>query len=328
MTLPPLPLTNGVLFVDNSGWLEGLQSCHRLVEYKSLHRRISAGEKPSLNFGSCIHLCLEHRYRKYGAACPGPSFGNEIADIITKYFDSHPVPADDWRTANWAVALFKKYMERYEVEDFSILADSNGTPLVELSFTLPLYTHSSSLGEIPVVYTGRIDLPVFADGGTWVLDHKTTSVLGSQFFDRMKRSAQQKGYCWAFQELTGKPVTGYIVNAIRTKEPPQYVLTGTKSGKYTPETWWQESLGRERYYLTPGAIDEWKRNTISHLETFFWHYQNGFMPESTTYCTLFGKCAYYDVCTLAKEDRGTMLNSGMFVDNDWSPLKEATEPKQ
>ncbi len=327
MKLPPLPLVNGCLFVDNSGWLESIQSCMRMTQFKSLNRRISAGEKPALNFGSCIHLCLEHRHRKYGTTCPGPDFGNEIAAIVTKFFEEHPVPADDWRSANWMIELFKMYMQRYETEEFTLLTSDKGETLVELPFTIPLYIHKSILGEIPVIYTGRIDLPIFLDNGIYVMDHKSTSMLGSWFFDRMKRSAQQKGYCFAMRELLGKPIAGFIVNGIRTKEPPLYVKTGQKQGKYTPQTWWEESFARERYYTSPSMIDEWKNNTIELMERFFYHYQRGYMPEETTACTLFGRCQYYDVCTLDAPDRGMFLASGMYTDNEWSPLHEPTQPK-
>jgi len=334
MNLPPLPLTDGALFVDNSGWLEGLQSCHRLIEYKALYRRIAAGEKPSLNFGSCIHLCLEHRYRKYGVGEVGPDFWNELSTIIQSFFDSHPSPVDDWRTPNWALETMKRYMAKYPIEEFNLLYGPDLKPLIELPFTLPLYTHKSSLGEIPVIYTGRIDLPSIVNKEVWIGDHKTSSMLGGSFFDRMKRSAQQKGYCWAFSELTKGTdvdikITGYFINAIRTKEPPLYVNDPTrKQGKLNPETWWTESLQREKYYTYPGMLEEWKTNTIELLEAFFWHYSRGYMPEETTYCTLFGRCPYFDICTLAKDDRGTMLASGLYTDNTWSPLHESTEPKQ
>jgi len=327
--LPPLPLIDGCLFVDNSGWLEGLQSCHRLVEYKQLHRRIATGESAAINFGSAFHLFLEHRYRNHGVdeIKDKDKFINETSSILTRFFEDHPTPLEDWRGANWAMEMVKKYMERYPLEEFTLLHDKADKPLVELPFALPLYTHKSSLGEIPIIYTGRIDLPNAFDKEIWVTDHKTSSMLGQSFFDRMKRSAQQKGYCWSFEQLTGLKVTGYMINAIRTKEPPLYVQSGKKEGKFNPETWWNETFQREKYYLAPGSLEEWKQNTIEHIETFFYHYQRGILPESTTACVYFGKCPYFDICTLSKEDRGTMLYSGMFTNNVWSPLKNPSEVK-
>jgi hypothetical protein len=216
--------------------------------------------------------------------------------------------------------------------------------MVELPFALPLYTHyldevevsvflakygqSFEGNAIPVFYSGRIDLPLVLDSSIWVMDHKTTSILGDMFWTKMKMSAQQKGYCWAFKELTGKDVQGYIVNAIRTKEPPQWVVNGgtSKTGsKQSPEQWWNESLQRERYYLKQGELDEWKNNAIELCEEFFWHYSRGIMPMKTSWCSQFGKCQYYDVCSLEQLSRGAMLASGLFKDNDWTPLRQVKQ---
>ena len=334
--LPTLPLIDGCLFIDNSSWIEGFSTCYRFLQYKSLNLRVPYADKPSLNFGSAIHLALEHRYRKYKNGYVDDQYYSEVGELLTKFFDEHPPAAGEWRTLNWAMSVIKRYNERYDMESFSLLVDDKKEPMVELSFALPLYTHTTGVWgfatdqppKIPIIYSGRIDLPVSVGGQTFVVDHKTTSILGPSFFERMKMSAQQKGYCWAFEQLTDVSVSGYIINAIRTKEPPAYVMYNTKQGKYTPESWWQESLQRERFLLKPGELDEWKRNTIALVEEFFHHYQSGYMPMKTTWCTQFGRCPYFDVCSMAEEDRGVMLASGMFTDNVWSPLKEPSQAKQ
>lgn len=334
-TLPPLPLIDGCLFIDNSSWVEGMSTCYRYLQYKSLNLRVPATAKPSLSFGSAIHLALEHRYKNYGPNSVTDKYYSEVAEILTSFFDANPPPVDDWRTLNWAMEVVRKYNERYGIEEFSLLAE-DGKPMVELTFSLPLFTWEHPDNEVrdgipnkvPIIYSGRIDLPVSLDGKIFVMDHKTTSLLGPQFFTGMKMSAQQKGYCWAFRELTKMDVSGYVINAIRTKEPPQYVVGNTKQGKYTPETWWAESLQRERYYLGPNELDEWKQNTISLVEEFFFHYQRGYMPMKTHWCNQYGKCPYYDVCSLPQNDRGVMLNSGLFEDNTWSPLKQPSASKQ
>jgi hypothetical protein len=334
--LPPLPLIDGCLFIDNSGWIESLQTCHRLLQYKSLALRIGVGEKPALNFGSAIHLALEHRYRKYKTDPVPDSYWNEVGIIFTEYFMEHPVPIDDWRNMNWAMKTMKEYLKKYESEDFALLGDKDGNVMVELPFAIELYRHVGFYydgKEIPVIYTGRIDLPVvLPDATNWILDHKTTAMVGQQFFDRMRLSSQQKGYCWAFEQLTGKKVSGYVVNVIRSKQPPDYVLRGEPSsrGKSTsPEAWWNESLQRERFYIQPSSLHEWKHNTIELVEEFFWHYQRGYLPMETALgCTAYGRCPYFDVCTTAPEDRNVMLMSGMYADNEWSPLHQPTQSKQ
>lgn len=332
-TLPTLPLIDGCLFVDNS-FLETLTTCPRAAQYSKLNSRVSSADKPALNFGSAIHLALEHRYKTYKNQSPDTYFDDEIATLLSKYFEDNPQPMDDFRNLNWALEVVRKYNEKYPIEPFSLLESIDG-PMVEMSFALPLFTYrgfpnGGTLGmAIPIVYSGRIDLPVMRDGQLFILDHKTTSMLGSSFWEKAKMSTQGRGYCWAFEQLTGQVVTGFGINAIRSKEPPQYVLNGKsgKSGeKMSPAKWWDESLQREWFYLKESDLAEWKTNTIAKIEWFFQMYQNQFFPMfNPNPCTMYGKCAYFDVCTCAENERGVMLSSGLFTDNVWSPLKEVAK---
>lgn len=176
------------------------------------------------------------------------------------------------------------------------------------------------------MFSGKIDLPYVQEGDIWIRDIKTTSMLGDMFWNKLRMSAQPRGYCWAFEQLTGKRVKGYQIDAIRTKEPPQYVINGTtsRSGKsQSPEAWWNESLCCERFYLKDGELQQWKENVIELVNEFFWHYQRGYFPMKTAWCSQYGKCQYYDVCSLNPADRGIMLASGLFQDNKWTPLRSA-----
>jgi hypothetical protein len=185
---------------------------------------------------------------------------------------------------------------------------------------------------IRVIYTGKIDLPIQFEQSIWVMDHKTTSMLGGTFWDRMRMSAQQKGYCWSFWKLTGVKPEGYIINAIRTKQPPLYVTKGTESNrgkKQSPEDWWKETFAREKYYLKPTDLAEWHNNAVSLFEEFFWNYYRGYLPmETANACTAWGRCPYFDVCTMEEDSRLLMLNSGQYAQNEWSPLKQPSQSKQ
>lgn len=335
--LPPLPLIDRALFIDNSGFVEGINTCTRYLQYKVLNNRISAGEKSSLNFGSALHLALEHRYKHWQNREVDQTYYEQIGELFTKFFSDHPSPSDDWRTMNWAMELTREYNKRYNIEEFSLLMDkATGLPMVELPFAIKLYDH----GNIPVYFTGKVDLPVSIDNQIWVLDHKTASQIGNQFWDEYRMSSQPRGYAWAFQELTGQKVHGYIINVIRSKDKPQYVIKGknfTREGKTTtPDQWWKDTFQRERFAIKhdQNEMAEWKNNTIEQVEQFFWHYSRGYFPMKTKWCSSYGKCPYYDVCSLAANDRGVMLASGMYQDNTWSPLNKQevlvnpTQPKQ
>lgn len=355
-TLPPLPLIDGALFIDNSGFVEGINTCTRYLQYKVINGRISAGEKSSLNFGSAIHLALEHRYKNWQNREVDQQYYNDIGAMFDKFFAEHPPQSDDFRTMNWAMELVREYNNRYGIEEFSLLADKQtGKPWVELPFalglcqihpvTLKCLTWSGKKEELEpyfvgVCFTGKIDIVCSIDNNIYVLDHKTSEKIGNQFWDEYRMSSQPRGYAWAFQEITGIKPHGYIINCIRSKDKPQYVMKGknyTREGKTTtPEQWWKDTYQRERFIIKhdQDELGEWKQNTIDLVEEFFWHYSRGYFPMKTKWCAIYGRCPYYDVCSLAKEDRGVMLASGMFQDNTWSPLNkndalvQPTQPKQ
>lgn len=354
--LPPLPLVDGCLLIDNSIWVEGFSSCYRYLEYKALWKRTSKGENAALNFGSAIHLALDYRYRHYQNKEVDSAYFNEVAKIFTNFFAEHPLPENDWRNLNWTMETIKQYCEKYQKENFNLLVDKDGKTLVELSFALPLFTYtnywwitevekllllkagahllkhyaeSDDFGrtnyrvEIPVIYTGRIDLPISIDNRIFVMDHKTTENLGDWFWTGIRMSDQPVGYVWAFEQLTGMDVAGYCINGIRTKNPPQYVLDGKpyRGKTKSPAEWWNESLQREVYPVEKWKTEEWRTNTINLVEEFFWHYSRGAMPMKRKWCSSYGRCPYYDVCLLHPNDRQSMLQSGLYKDNDWTPLK-------
>lgn len=363
MSLPPLPLTEGCLVLDNSA-IETFQTCSRAFEYSRLAKRVSVGSRPALDFGSAIHLALEWRYKRLGNDSPTMIDEDEQAQVIARYFDEHPCPDDDFRNAQFAVDMMKRYNSRYQIEPFNIMRFDepqtcghceglgrrvskgvdlstmspaqtepctfcNGTGknsnMVELSFLLPLFT----CGDIPVLYSGKIDLPVLLDDQLIIIDHKTTSMLGEQFFDELRMSAQPLGYCWAMQTIhPEKQVGGFMINAIRTKDIPQYVRDGKARGGLTPDKWWEEAMQRDVTYLRPGQLDEWHANVIALVEEMMWNYQRGYMPLKTKWCVgKYGKCPYFQVCSLPPEQRNILLQSDLYQENTWSPLTQPSQPK-
>lgn len=245
--IPPLPLIDGTLFLDNSGWMENIMTCHRRLEYSQLLRRISSEESTALNFGTAIHSALDLRYKIYGNQPVDILYNDQVASVLSTFFDLHPTPLADHRTLNHAIEIVKRYNDKYGVEEFDLLeydepvkcnhCNGSGTThpmpltedqqgpdchfcagtgkqklMVELPFALHLYDHQLPANtldkfdrmsglhldvyKIPIFYSGRIDLPLLRGPNIFVMDHKTTSMLGKGFFDEKKMSAQQKGYCF------------------------------------------------------------------------------------------------------------------------------------
>jgi len=296
--------------------LELLTTCPRSLEYNKFHKRVSSAAKPSLTFGSAVHLALELRYRRCGNDWPDLLTESDICQELQRFFDqpANIPPEDDWRNLNWAMEVFKRYNQRYKVEPFNLLSNEKGEPLVELPFILELFQCKRPNGQIiRIMYTGRIDLPVLWDDQIIVIDHKTTSVLGDYFFKEHRVSPQMIGYCYAFEKIVGKRANGFCINAIRSKQAPQKPTGGF-------DRWWEESLARHKEYIFPHTVEEWRTNTIALIEEMFWHYERAFFPKRKKWCvSKFGECPYYGVCDLPPSQRSVMLESNLFVENMWSP---------
>lgn len=319
-----IPLTDGAFYVDNS--MLSTLKCPRLWEYQHSRKLVPSSFAPALNFGSAIHLALEHRARHHEPMLDRQQCESEQTDILAEFFAENPPPEDDHRGLNFAVEVIKQYNERYEIEPYNLLLDEKGEKMVEFSFAVPLFTYqppSQKAGDdrmnIPVVYTGRLDLPTMWDGKLILVDNKTKGQLGAKVFDEFRMSPQMLGYCWAFQKATGKMPHGFAINFIRTKEPTMKMLDGTES-KANIKKWWDSSFYREKEFISQWSIDEWERNAIARVKELFYYDEQQYFPMKQYHCVDYGRCPFYDVCYYSPSVREELLASNAFKTNDWSPL--------
>ena len=105
------------------------------------------------------------------------------------------------------------------------------------------------------------------DNKLWIMDHKTTTILGENFFADFLNSQQTIGYTWAAQQLIGKPIEGLYLNAIAIRKQ-------TKTG--TPF-----EVHRKRFPYEQERIAEWTHNTLTLVSDFLSHYDRKFFPMET-----------------------------------------------
>lgn len=294
-----LPLIDNTFFIDNST-LEYYTACRRSFQYYALQKRQLSSERQALNFGTSIHAGLDARYKDASL--------DEQLTAIRDFFSTLPPNLDpeEHRTCEFAEQLHNNYHKEYPFEPFTVLKDDEGKPMVEISFAVPFDT----INDIQVVYMGRIDLVSYWDGQLYPVDHKTTSILGSRFFDEFINSSQLIGYCWAFQRLSQKQVDGYMVNAINTAKP---VI------KVTPKT--APRFARQKFQLEQERIAEWYDNTHTIISDIIRDVERGEFPMETRWCVgKYGRCPYLDACSLPPISRPGLLSSSLYKDVTWSPL--------
>lgn len=315
---PELPIVDGHFLIDNSS-LEYYTTCRRSYEYHTLHRRVLAESRSALAFGGLIHRCLELRYAWESTTGQNPldtafdEIERQQVAIIEDHFRDTPVSEGDHRTAALAHEVVLLYNKYYVNEPFEILKDTTGKPLVEVPFALTLGTLEFQGRPIVVVWTGRLDAITrwTADNKVVHMDHKTSSIGGDRFFNDFLNDQGQIGYAWALQKILQMRVEGFCINALFIRRP---TATGSSI-----------EFKRRKYPLDSERIDEWQFNTLSLVSDVLRDYDRKFFPMESKWCNgKYGQCPYLDVCTVPPLGRRAMLYSGLYRDDDWSPLNKPT----
>jgi hypothetical protein len=197
-----------------------------------------------------------------------------------------------------------RYLEEYPAEsEHSIIQHAN-TPIVERSFAVKL----GSVDGIDIVWIGRIDLGVEDMKGPWVFDHKTSKIGGANYGQEFTNSSQFKGYVFALRQALGLEVKGAIVNSLICREP-------TRTGKNL-------EFCRHKVQFDEDHLTEWRENTLQTISDFFYDVKRGYFPMQTTQCIgKYGKCHFFDTCSLAPAARQSWLMTGAFENDTFSPLK-------
>lgn len=321
----PIPLLDDCFFIDNSS-MEYQVTCPRSAEYYILRRRELNRTRSALEFGKIIHKALEARYLR-GTGVITPEIFQAMLSQVDEGFKTFTPDENDFRNYDIAISALQKYSVDYAFEPFQVWKDADGKPAVELPFAFPLGTIEAQrellvkdgvtgtvstryVGTITVVWKGKIDLIYTMNNMLYGLDHKTTSIMGPQFFQEFELSHQVHGYSWAIRQLTGKLPSGFTINGLGIRKP-------TKSGKAL-------EFIRHTIPIFSGLVAEWEKDSIHIVSDFIEMASRGYMPKHTKWCQgKYGACQYKQVCLLPDPShREIALGSNEYRDVTWDPLKE------
>lgn len=308
------PVLGPCFLVDYSS-LEPITTCPYRA-YLTLERKKRLNvEQAALRFGKHIHTALDYRYKMqfyrgltstYDFISPDRQVTVEEMQnrILERCFTSTPCESEFWRNLDSASKVIEMYNATYSGDDFKV-ASVGGRPFVEQSFSII----TEKIDGILIIYIGRIDLALYnSREQLFVLDHKTTSMLGEQFWADQAMSGQYKGYCWAIEKAGLPRPTGYIVNALACRKP-------TKTGVPI-------EFERRTFFLNDDSLSLWYQNMLLQVETYLWHHKRNKFPQHTKHCvTKYGLCEFYKCCEQHPNSHDDCLESNLYTTNDWSPLK-------
>lgn len=299
---------------DNST-LEKFQYCQREGQYYVWERRTGATTS-ALNLGSALHNAWELLYLH--------GFSHDTLELcqqkIIDHYNLFPI-TDEWRTCEFALNVIQRYYEHYSDSETLLPITHNGNLFVENAFEIKMgeievndtiicpIAGPTFVKKLMIYWIGKIDIATSFMGGVWALDHKTTSRLGNTFWDKFQISSQMLGYNWALWKILGELPKGVILNVAALRKP-------TKTGKCV-------EFMRQTYPYTEEQILEWKEDTLTSISDFISSSIRNYFPPSKCNCIrVYGKCGYFDVCSLAKSSRKLMLKSSNYVPVTWDPTKE------
>lgn len=267
----------------------------------------------ALGFGSCLHEGLAVWYRT-----------GDIAKALLAIHEKWPeaMPIDDFRTKEKCVTVMIEYAKMYPTETWSVVGMPDN-PVIEVPFTidtgmyLPCVNCNSDNYQVtlegryedvcrfcstprePIEYGGIYDMLIDFAGKLFVVDHKSTSVMGSGYFRQFKPNNQMTGYIWAASKLSGQPVSGALINAIGI-----YKVGKTK-------------FEREITSRSQMAIDSWLDDVYTECCNIQYHKVHGHWPKRTNACTLYGLCEFHSVHELDNPTEQRKLLEMSYVQDKW-----------
>lgn len=299
----------------NSSSLGIIQECPRKTQYSLIDDLILPNEPAATLFGKGIHKALEIYYGAKRSERTIPdleimelmSFGNFVPEEenvptlrATRAFLStaqalNSLPSDNMRSLQNGVWLLHNYFQTYlqkEADPFVTYEDEQG-PFVERNFSFLLYDSST----LRIDYFGTIDLILKNEqtGELLVTDHKTSSRVGSDFYNRLKPNHQYTGYLLGAVIAFGLNTNSFLVNCLQVKKKPA-------KGK-GPDFPRQITIRDENDY------EEFKRSVIEAVKNYLNWLENGTTLGHVNACAQYGGCTFLDVCSAPQKLRENIIKA-------------------
>ena len=262
--------------------IDDFQRCRKYYYWRHIRNFAPKIPGSALVFGGAFHTALDTYYL------------NGLVKAIEAFRAIYKDREDDkLRTVENGVKALEWYAKVYVNEQFKVL----GKP--EAGFVFPV-------GDI--MWGGRMDLPVEWDGQLWIMEHKTTTRLDSNYFKQFALDKQLTGYTIGAEEFFGRECKGCIINAI---EVWKELIRPTSKSK-TPE----QHFVRDPVMRTKMLKDRFKLNVQRIVRNILWceEHNEFYEAEKKDVCFSYNyDCPYRTLCEFGEDSR--------IVERDYSIIK-------
>lgn len=302
----------------NYSSLSLMQSCWRktmLALERGLGPKVRS---PALEFGTAIHSALEVFYtspRDQRVLPPNylknlelMAYGNSVQnqeDFLiyraTKAFidraESLAYLSDtDKRSIPNGVWILGHYFKDFINDPYEVYRGPQGAPFVEKYVEHVLYSEPG----LTIVLHGTIDVVLqhYSTKQLLVCDHKTSSQVGKDFYNRLKPNHQYTGYLWLAREGLGLDTNEFLVNCVEVKARPK---TARGSAPNFP---------RQITRRTQEDFEDFRRSVVWYVKQYLECRQSGFWPiGSVDSCAMWGGCGFLKVCSAPDSIKENILQA-------------------
>lgn len=302
-------MTQVAIGLESKTWdnyaLDCYRNCQEYYHKRIVQQIVKAGDiKVAADFGSAIHLALEHYYK---SGMTDESI-IEALEIFTKTY-THDI--DEKRTVGKGLEILSNYFLRYRHEPFNVVATEVGG--------------ACEIGDY--TYTVRLDLAIewFNPKGIYGFDHKTTSSLHRLL---VKPNNQITGYIYYINQVY-ENILGYMINGIGVYATDEEIdksvpkVMSSKTGKLIYAKKQRETFVRMPTSRSSIELEQWKKevlHTIHQIEDST--ERNVWVKHSPHYCCAYrGRCQYLDLCLAQDPDSilQPLLAAGIYEVKPWIP---------
>lgn len=293
----------------NYSSLELAQTCLRKFHYKLNRKLTQATESSALAYGSAVHTILEHWYTLPTGERLLPKHQYERAElyacghnlheeaqgplesirrgVLRGYDTLKALPDDDKRSLMQLVKTMRSYFNHYADDQLVVATDEHG-PIIERDFEFLLHEEPG----LEIWYFGTIDV-VLMNAATQLLmvaDHKTTSILGKEFYARCKPNPQYTGYVLGAQKCLGLDTNLFMINGIQVAKNPQFARQVT-------------TRNDDDFQELKLTVIEQASRILRAQEAQLWP------MTSPNPCSMYGGCEYHKICEVPENLKEAVIRS-------------------
>ena len=186
-------------FVTTFSMWEMYRSCRKKCNLRYVKNLVPLRKEAPLEFGSLIHECLRlwHANR---------DINKTVAHIDSSFAGRTPSQEMHYRR-QLATAMRRGYARRYPCEQFEVIA-------LEHQFQGEIVNPATGANSRSFTLAGKIDGLAFMEGGYWLLEHKTASILDGNYLERLWTDFQITLYSHYIEQAMNIKIAGVLYNIL------------------------------------------------------------------------------------------------------------------